>query len=120
MVQRPAHNLTPCAKRGRRDSVDGDQPVVDQPDLGDVGFHDGFALAEGSAAEDVAQALADPLDRGLVGRLEVFGFAEFRLPGGELVELGLQFGDAAAGRRSSRRGCRSRRRSDSGRSRFES
>jgi hypothetical protein len=95
MVQRPGHNLAPCAKRVRRDPVDRDQPVVGDPNLGDVGFHDGFALAEAAAAEDVTQAPADPLDRRVVGRLDFFRAAEFRLPGGELVEPGLEFIDAA-------------------------
>jgi hypothetical protein len=52
-------------------------------------------LAGGAAAEDVAQVLADPLNLGLVRRADYFRLAELGL-GGELVELGLQFGDAAA------------------------
>ena len=96
MVHRPAHNVAPCAKRVGRNPLDRDHPVVDQPDLGDVGFHDGFALARGAAAEDVGKVLVDVLDRRGVGRLDFVELARLCLPGGELVELGRELVDAAA------------------------
>jgi hypothetical protein len=56
-------------------SIDRDQPVVVQPDFSDVGFHDGFALAEGAATEDVGQVLVDVFDCGRVGWLNFFQLA---------------------------------------------
>jgi hypothetical protein len=76
MVQRSAHNSDPCAKRRvvccdvvRRDAVDRDELVALDFDLGDVGFHDGFALAGGAVVQDVGEAAVDLLDRGRVGWL---------------------------------------------------